>query len=127
MYYFVQVSCKRNCHSKYVLSSFRYKPLQWMIYKRGRDRTLSYDKNTYTHRKIHKATSQHKKATQNFDYTRITDRLRTVSRATAVTTPVWFNRFTCAQSMIICGDTLHTSGITQGTLVYICIRDVIQE
>ena len=33
----------------------------------------------YTHRKIQKATWQHKNATKNFDYTTIADRLRTVS------------------------------------------------
>ena len=47
--------------------------------EKGRDLTQSYDKSPYTHRKIQKATWQHKKATKNFDYTTIADRLRTVS------------------------------------------------
>ena len=38
-----------------------------------------------------------KNATKNFDYTTIADRLRTVSRVTAVTALVWLNRFTRAQ------------------------------
>ena len=38
-----------------------------------------------------------KNATKNFDYTTIADRLRTVSRVTAVTQLVWLNQFTCAQ------------------------------
>ena len=37
------------------------------------------DSVPYTHRKIQKATWQHKNATQNFDYITIADRLRTVS------------------------------------------------
>ena len=41
--------------------------------------TQSYDKSPYTHRKIQKATWQLKNATKNFDYTKIADRLRTVS------------------------------------------------
>ena len=45
--------------------------------EKGRDLTQSYDKNPYTHRKIQKATWQHKNATKNFDYTTIADRLRT--------------------------------------------------
>ena len=44
-----------------------------------RDLTQSYDKSPYTNRKIQKATWQHKNATKNFDYTKIADRLRTVS------------------------------------------------
>ena len=47
--------------------------------EKGRDLTQSCDKNPYTHRTIHKATRQHKNATNNFDYTTIADRLRTVS------------------------------------------------
>ena len=51
------------------------------VREKGRDLTQSYDKSPYTHRKIQKATRQQKKknATKNFDYTTITDRLRTVS------------------------------------------------
>ena len=45
----------------------------------GRDLTQLYDKSPYTHRKIQQATWQHKKHHQNFDYTTIADRLRTVS------------------------------------------------
>ena len=49
--------------------------------KKGKriDLTQSYDKSPYTHRKIQKATLQHKNAIKNFDYTTIADRLRTVS------------------------------------------------
>ena len=49
--------------------------------RREKERALtqSYDKNTYTHRKIQKAMWQHKNATKNFDYITIADRLRTVS------------------------------------------------
>ena len=47
--------------------------------EKGRDLTQSYDKSPYTHRKIQKATRQHKNATKNFNYTTIADRLRTVS------------------------------------------------
>ena len=47
--------------------------------EKGRDLAHSYDKSPYTDRKIQKATFQHKKATKNFDYTTIADRLRTVS------------------------------------------------
>ena len=41
--------------------------------EKGRDLTQSYDKSLYTHRKIQKATWQHKNATKNL----ITQRLRT--------------------------------------------------
>ena len=47
--------------------------------EKGRDPTRSYYKNPYTHRKIQKATWQHKKRHKNFDYTTIAVRLRTVS------------------------------------------------
>ena len=47
--------------------------------EKGRDLTQYYDKSPYTNRKIQKATWQHKKSHQNFDYTTIADRLRTVS------------------------------------------------
>ena len=36
--------------------------------KKRRDLTQSYDKSPYTNRKIQKATWQHKKRHQNFDY-----------------------------------------------------------
>ena len=49
------------------------------IREKGRDLTQSYDITPYTHRKIQKATWQHKKRHQNFGYTTIVDRLRTVS------------------------------------------------
>ena len=42
--------------------------------EKRRDLTQSCDKSPYTHRKIQKATWQHKNATQNFDYTTITER-----------------------------------------------------
>ena len=48
--------------------------------EKGRDQSRSYDKSPYTHKKIQKATWQHKNVTKNFDYTTITDRLRTVSK-----------------------------------------------
>ena len=62
--------------------------------KKERDLTQSYDKSPYTHRKIQKATWQHKNATKNFDYTTIADRLRTVSssnssHSTCVVKPVY--------------------------------------
>ena len=47
--------------------------------EKGRDLTQSYDKSPYTHRKIQKATWQHRNATKYFDCTTIADRLRTVS------------------------------------------------
>ena len=47
--------------------------------EKGRDLTQSYDKSPYIHRKIQKVTRQHKKRRKNFDYTKIADRLRTVS------------------------------------------------
>ena len=46
--------------------------------EKGRELTQSY-KRPYTHRKIQKATWQHKNATINFDNTKIADGLRTVS------------------------------------------------
>ena len=56
--------------------------------------TPSYDKIPYTHRKNKKTTWQHKKRHQNFDYTTIADRLRTVSwsnssHPTGVVKPVY--------------------------------------
>ena len=63
---------------------------------KGRDLTQSWVlwQNPYTHRKIQNATSQHKNATKNFDYTTIADRLRTVSlsnssQPTGVVKPVY--------------------------------------
>ena len=68
------------------------------VREKGRDLTQSYDKSPYTHRKIQKASWQHKKATK----TLITQRLRTddLGRSvggTAVTPLMWLNRFTSAQ------------------------------
>ena len=62
--------------------------------EKERDLTQSCDKNPYTHKTIQKATWQHKNATQNFDYTTIADRLRTVSwsnssHPTGVVKPVY--------------------------------------
>ena len=56
--------------------------------------TQSDDKSPYTHRKIQKATWQHNKRHQNFDYTTIADRLRTVSwgkssHSTGVVKPIY--------------------------------------
>ena len=45
-------------------------------WEKGRNLTQSYDKSSYTDRKKHDNT---KNATQNFDYTTIAYRLRTVS------------------------------------------------
>ena len=51
-----------------------------MVYReKEKDPTQSYDKSPHTHRKIQKATWQHKNATKNFNYTRIADRLRTIT------------------------------------------------
>ena len=46
--------------------------------EKERDLTQSCNKS-YTHRKFHKATWQHKNATETFDYTTMADQLRTVS------------------------------------------------
>ena len=64
------------------------------IREKGKDLTQSCDKSPYTHRKIQKATWQHKNATKTFDYTTIADRLRTVSwsnssHPTGVVKPVY--------------------------------------
>ena len=50
-----------------------------LVIEKGRDLTQSYDQSPYNDRKIQKATWQHEKCHQNFDYTTIADRLRTVS------------------------------------------------
>ena len=47
--------------------------------EKGSDLTQSYIKTPYNHRKLQKATTHNKKATNKFDYTTIADRLRTVS------------------------------------------------
>ena len=47
--------------------------LEHINWEKGRHLTQSYDKSPYTHRKIQKATLQHKNATKNFDYTTIAD------------------------------------------------------
>ena len=47
--------------------------------KKGRDLTQFNDKSPHTHRKIQKATWQHKNATYIFDHTTIADRLKTDS------------------------------------------------
>ena len=54
----------------------------------------SYDKSPFTHRKIQKATWQHKNATKNFDYTTLADQLRTVildndSHQTSAVNPIY--------------------------------------
>ena len=46
-----------------------------MLGEKGRDLTQSNDKSHYTHTQIQNATQPH----NNFDYTTITDQLRTVS------------------------------------------------
>ena len=50
----------------------------WVVREKGGDLTQSYYKNVYTYTQIQKATWQ-QNATKNFDYTTITDRLKTVS------------------------------------------------
>ena len=62
--------------------------------EKERDLTQSYDKSPYTDRKIQKATWSHKNATKNFDFTTISDQLRTVSwgndsHPTGVVKPVY--------------------------------------
>ena len=64
-----------------------------IVREKWRDLTQSYDKRPYTHRKMKKATRQHKNATKKFDYTTIADRLRTFSwgndsHPTGVVSPV---------------------------------------
>ena len=82
----------------YILSVGSFLNSRWILClilkEKRRDLTLSYDKRPYTHRKIQKATWQHKNATKNFDYTMIADRLRTVSWSnnsypTSVVKPVY--------------------------------------
>ena len=68
-------------------------PYYVKIRPKGRDLTQSYDKRLYTHRKIQKASWQHKKATKNFDYTTIADRLRTVSWSNSTHPTGVVNRF----------------------------------
>ena len=66
--------------------------------EKGRDQTQSYFKNPYTDRKKQKATWQHTNATKNFDYTTISDRLRTVSWVTIAIQLVCLNWFTGSQT-----------------------------
>ena len=55
-----------------------YSSLHHVSREKRRDPTHSYDKSSYTHRKIQKAMSKHKKTLpKNFRYTTIVDRLRT--------------------------------------------------
>ena len=66
--------------------------------EKGRDRTQSIDKSPYTHIKITKKQRDNiKNATQNFDYTTIADRLRTVSLSNSSHPLVWLIRFMSAQ------------------------------
>ena len=63
-------------------------------HEKRRGLTRSYDKRPFTHRKIQKATRQHKNAAKNLDYTTIADRLMTVSwsnnsHLTGVVKPVY--------------------------------------
>ena len=48
----------------FFFSEYMFIELYQVIKRKGRDLTQSYDKNTYTHRKIQKATRQHKKRHQ---------------------------------------------------------------
>ena len=52
-----------------------YSNITMIIREKGRDLTQSYDKSSYTYRKIQKATLQHK----NVDYILIAGRFRTDS------------------------------------------------
>ena len=82
-------------HIRYILNE-----VVMPVREKGRDLTQSYDKSPCTHRKIQKASWQHKKnATKNFDYTTIADWLRMVSWSNVQqSTPmVWLNRSTSAQ------------------------------
>ena len=72
-----------------------------LLFKREKERDLSqsYDKSPFTYRKIKIATSQHKNAIKNFDYTTISDRHRTVSwsnssHSTGLAKPVYERRST---------------------------------
>ena len=61
---------------------------------KGRGLTQSYDKSPCAHRMIHKSNATTQNATENFDYTTIADRLRTVgwsndSYTTGVCKPVY--------------------------------------
>ena len=62
-----------------------------VLWEKGRDLTQSYDRSPYTHRKIQKATRQHKNATKSLDYTTIADRLSwgNDSHPTGVVKPVY--------------------------------------
>ena len=65
-----------------------------MTRETGRDLTRSYDKSPYANRKVQKAKLQPKYVNKNFDYTKIANRLRTVSRSndshpTGVVKPVY--------------------------------------
>ena len=52
--------------------------MQYVVKKKRRDLSKSYDKNHYTNRKL-KKTRQQKNPTENLDNTTIANRLRTVS------------------------------------------------
>ena len=76
-------------HMKFVELVILIDELVILLIEIVRDLTQSYDKRPYTHRKIQKATWQHKNATKNFDYTTIADRLRNISYPTGVVKPVY--------------------------------------
>ena len=91
---------KKFIHLKYVgnfdmICFISHNVVKYVFRRREkqRDPTQPYDKSPYTHRKIQSAALQHKNATQNFDYTTIAGRIRTVSwsndsHPTAVVKPV---------------------------------------
>ena len=82
-----------TCTWKVMLGIFRLSAFcyNFMRGEKGRYLTYFYDKNLYT--TLEKKTWQHKNANKNFDYTTITDRLRTASwinnnHQTGVVTPI---------------------------------------
>ena len=76
--------------------TFRRSTLIFLIREKGSDLTQSCDKIPYTNRKDQKATDNIKRATENFDFTTIADRLRTVSWSNSSHPTVVLNRFTSA-------------------------------
>ena len=76
-YEFSGISCFFSCNINEITLKRRKTTQLTSIF--AAHRRKRYDKSPYTHRKIKKATWQHKNTTNKFDYTTIADRLRTVS------------------------------------------------
>ena len=72
-------SITRHINQLFITYIVHHILLVQLLREKGRVLTRSYDKSTYTHRKIKKATWHHKDVTKNFDYITIADRLRTFS------------------------------------------------